>query len=256
MILKDKNILITGAAGRIGSSIAKLTFKNQANIIINDINSEKLDLLFDEFAEKDPSRVFKIREDITNSRGIENIINSSIKKFKSIDTAIHCAYPTSKKWGVNFENLDFDFLEKDLSMQLGSAIIFSQQIIKQFKLQKKGDLIHISSIQGISSPKFEHYEGTNMFSPIEYSAIKAGIISITKWLAKYYKNQGIRVNCVSPGGILDNQPKVFIDKYRESCNNIGMLNGNDIAESVLFLISSASKGINGQNIIVDDGWTL
>ena len=78
-----------------------------------------------------------------------------------------------------------------------------------------GNLIHISSIQGISAPKFEHYEGTNMSSPIEYSAIKSGVIAITKWLAKKYKNMNIRVNCVSPGGILDNQPIKFLEKYRK-----------------------------------------
>ena len=60
-----------------------------------------------------------------------------------------------------------------------------------------------------------------MSSPIEYSAIKAGIISITKWLAKYYKNKNIRVNCISPGGISDNQNEEFIKKYRNSCTNIG-----------------------------------
>ena len=58
-----------------------------------------------------------------------------------------------------------------------------------------------------------------MISPIEYSAIKAGLISITKYLAKYYKGNNIRVNCISPGGIKDNQEEIFIRKYRESCNN-------------------------------------
>ena len=95
-----------------------------------------------------------------------------------------------------------------------------------------------------------------MSSPIEYSAIKSGIISITKWLAKYYSKQGIRINCVSPGGIIDNQPKIFIDKYRKSCNNIGMLLPDHIAKVVIFLISPEALGITGQNIVIDDGWSL
>ena len=83
--------------------------------------------------------------------------------------------------------------------------MFSQSAVSLFKEQGYGNLIHLSSIQGVSSPKFHHYNGTKMVSPIEYSAIKSGIISITKYLAKYCGGNNIRVNCISPGGISDNQ---------------------------------------------------
>jgi len=95
-----------------------------------------------------------------------------------------------------------------------------------------------------------------MSSPIEYAAIKAGIISITRWLAKYYSSQNIRVNCVSPGGILDDQPVQFVENYRKSCTNIGMLSGEQVSSVVAFLLSAESQAINGQNLIVDDGWSI
>ena len=256
MKLSEKTILITGAAGRIGSSIAKATMKEGANLIINDIDTKKLELLEKDLLKIGSSKVLCIDSDITKGKEIDVLIKKSLAEFKKINSAIHCAYPTSEEWGVRFEDLKFTSLEKDLSMQLGSAIIFSQKILEIFKSQKSGDLVHISSIQGINAPKFEHYENTSMSSPIEYSAIKSGIISITKWLAKYYSKQGIRVNCVSPGGIIDKQPKIFIEKYRESCNNIGMLLPDHIAKVVVFLISPSALGITGQNIVIDDGWSL
>ena len=95
-----------------------------------------------------------------------------------------------------------------------------------------------------------------MSSPIEYSAIKAGIISITKWLAKYSFNLGLRVNCISPGGIKNNQNELFLKRYREDCANIGMLSPNHISGTVVFLLSDQSCAINGQNFIIDDGWSL
>ena len=95
-----------------------------------------------------------------------------------------------------------------------------------------------------------------MTSPIEYSAIKAGIIAITKYLSKYYKNKNIRVNCISPGGIKNNQPKEFIEKYKRSCNSKGLLDPEDLLGTISFLISVESKFINGQNIVIDDGWSL
>ena len=125
-----------------------------------------------------------------------------------------------------------------------------------FIKQKYGNLIHLSSIQGVSPPKFNHYKGTKMVSPIEYSAIKAGIISITQYLAKYYKDNNIRVNSISPGGILDSQPEEFLEKYREACASKGMLDAEDIIGTAVYLISDMSKYLTGQNIIVDDGWVL
>ena len=129
-------------------------------------------------------------------------------------------------------------------------------MINHFRLQGHGNLLHISSIQGVATPKFDHYESTNMVSPIEYSAIKAGVISITRYLAKYCKNQNIRVNCISPGGILDKQPESFLKKYRSSCLSKGMLDAGDITGALIFLLSEQSKYVTGQNIIVDDGWSI
>ena len=75
--------------------------------------------------------------------------------------------------------------------------MISKIIINYFLKQKFGNLILISSIMGINNPKFETYKGTNMSSPIEYSAIKSGIISITKYLAKYYAKNNLKINCIS-----------------------------------------------------------
>ena len=95
-----------------------------------------------------------------------------------------------------------------------------------------------------------------MHSPIEYSAIKSGIIAITRWLAKRYRQQNIRVNCISLGGILDQQPNSFLKHYKASCNSRGMLNADDVAGTLVYLLSSQSQFVTGQNLIVDDGWSL
>ena len=75
-------------------------------------------------------------------------------------------------------------------------------------------------------------------------------------MAKYLKDTNIRVNCISPGGIFDDQPETFLSSYRNKCLNKGMLNPSDLVGTLIFLLSDSSKYINGQNIIVDDGFTL
>jgi len=256
MNLTGKNVLVTGAAGRIGSSVAKHALALGANVVLSDIAIDRLKQLEDDLNLEFPGNSLVVKADISTDDGIELLLAQANEYAGLITSAVHCAYPVSAKWGSRIEDLDSTYLFQDLSMQLGGAIIFSKKIIKYFQLHGGGDLVHISSIQGVHAPKFEHYEGTAMTSPVEYAAIKSGIISITRWLAKYYANQGIRVNCVSPGGILDNQPTVFLERYRKSCTNIGMLSADKVASTIVYLLSPQSVAINGQNLIVDDGWSL
>ena len=248
-----KTIIVTGGAGRIGSALAADLVKHGHKVLLGDINNSKLLKIKKKLNSKN---IETFQGDLTTKNNIDRFIKFGVKKFKNIHAAVHCSYPTSKKWGARLEDLEETYLKNDLQNQLGGSIIFSQRIMKYFLKQKKGNLILISSIQGIQAPKFNHYKNLNMTSPIEYSAIKSGIISITKYLSKYYKNRNIRINCVSPGGIKDNQPKLFTKRYRQSCNSKGLLDGEDISKLILFLLSDKSKYITGQNLIIDDGWSL
>lgn len=246
--------MITGAAGLIGSVIAKNILDHQAKVILIDADKNKLFEKFKNYSKN--SNIMLISLDLLEIKKIDQIFKKIIKKFGKLDAVIHAAYPKSSGWGTNFENLKKKNLFEDLNNQLGLAILLSQRVLVYFKKQGYGNLIHLSSIQGTNAPRFEHYSGTSMISPIEYGAIKSGIISITKYLSKYYKNSNIRVNCVSPGGIYNGQPKSFLKKYKKSCNDKGMLNAKDISGTIIFLLSETSRYINGQNIIVDDGWSL
>lgn len=254
--LVGQNVLITGAAGRIGSAVAKQALSLGAKVLLADISSAALERFHLDFSSSFTGNIFSFVADTSNVAGIESLISEVNASVGRIDSAVHCAYPRSKGWGAKIEDIQEDCLFQDLNMQLGGAILFSRGILRYFQDQGHGNLIHLSSIQGIRAPKFDHYTGTFMTSPVEYAAIKAGVISIVRWLSKYYSNQDIRVNCVSPGGILDDQPQVFLRRYRESCINIGMLSADQVSSVVTFLLSPESVAINGQNIVVDDGWSL
>jgi NAD(P)-dependent dehydrogenase (short-subunit alcohol dehydrogenase family) len=254
--LSSQTILITGAAGRIGSATAKHALMAGASVVLTDIASQALEGLVAALSDFDPARIHAFPADIANPEEINALVVKALACAGSLDSAVHSAYPRSMGWGSRFEELKADDLYQDLSMQLGGAILFSQRMLRCFQDQGHGSLIHLSSIQGVRAPKFEHYAGTDMSSPIEYAAIKSGIISITRWLAKYAANKNIRVNCVSPGGILDAQPEEFLKRYRQSCTNIGMLSAEQVASAIVFLLGPCAAAINGQNIVVDDGWSL
>lgn len=252
-MLKNKIILITGSSGRIGYVCAESCLENGANVVLVDVAIDKLNDLQKKFG---INRVLILQGNSVDASFIEHVIDVSISRFDRIDAAVHAAYPRNNKWGARLDELKFEDLSENLSLHLGGSIIFSQKLIGYFHNSGFGNLIHISSVQGLAAPKFDHYDGLAMSSPIEYSAMKAGIINLTRYLAKLSKNKGVRVNCISPGGILDGQDPVFLDRYRSSCNSKGMLDPVDLTGTFLFLLSDMSKYITGQNIVIDDGWSL
>lgn len=252
-MISSNVILVSGACGLLGQQIVREILEQNCCVLVTDTDTDKATKLIRTLQS---DRVQFALMDITDADSIDQAIVVGMKQFGSVDACVNAAYPHTGAWGAPFEELEMDDLQENLRLQLGGAIILSQRMMKHFISQGHGNFIHISSIQGVAVPKFEHYEGTSMNSPIEYSAVKSGIISMTGWLAKYYKNKNIRVNCVSPGGILYKQPQMFLEKYRDSCTSKGMLDPTDVAGTVLFLLSDQSKYINGQNIVVDDGWLL
>lgn len=247
-------IIIPGAAGRIGFTLSKYLFDKGHKLILGEISNKNISFLKKNF--KNSEQVLYFKSDLTKQKNIINFINWGIKKFGKIDCAVNCLYPKSKNWSQDIGKINQINLDKFLSINLGSTIIFSQEILKIFVKFKSGNLINISSIQGVQSPKFDHYKNLNMTSPVQYSVTKSAIISLTKYLAKYYGKKKIRVNSISPGGILDNQPKVFKNRYKKSCLTKGLLDPIDLCATIDLLISNKSQYLNGQNIIIDDGWSL
>ena len=253
MTLKNNVVLITGGAGRIGLICTKQVLKSGGKVILGDINIKPLKSLQQKY--KNSLIIKKI--DLNQSKNLDNLIKLGLKKFGTITSSVHCLFPLKKNLvKKRFENKTLKEISSRMSKELGGSIIFSQRMIKTFAKEKKGNIIFISSIMGSNAPKFDHYKGTNMSSPIEYHAIKAGIISITKYLAKYCKNMNIRVNCISPGGLKDKQPKSFQQRYRKSCNSKGLLDAQDLESTILYLLSDDTKYLTGQNIVIDDGWSL
>ena len=242
-MLKDKVIIVTGGAGRIGSAFIKAIVAQNGTGVIAETNVAKADALKEEILKTNAkAKIEVLNIDICSKNSVEGAIEILRDKYGRIDALVNNAYPISKNFGKNFFEIDMQD--------------FSQIFVKYFLEQGYGNIINISSIQGIGAPAFETYEGTNMHSPIEYTAVKHGLIGMTKYMAKMFKKDHIRVNAISPGGILDGQPEPFLSQYKRRCGTKGMLDASDIAGALIYLLSDSSKFVNGQNIVVDDGFSL
>jgi NAD(P)-dependent dehydrogenase (short-subunit alcohol dehydrogenase family) len=251
--LQKKVVVITGACGKLGKTFVKALIANNAIVVAADINKEQLEKLK---AEINSSDLFTTALDITSEESIKSVITETKNKYGKIDALVNNAYPRNKNYGNDVEKVTYKDFCENTDMHLGGYFLCMQQFALYFKQQDHGNVISMSSIYGVMPPRFEVYENAGFTMPVEYAAIKSGIIHLTKYFAKYYKGKNIRFNCISPGGITDNQAEDFLRKYNNLSLNKGMLDREDITGTLLFLISEASQYINGQNIIVDDGFSL
>ena len=256
--IKNKTVIITGGAGLIGSAFSKACAEYGANVVIADIGEEKANELTEQIKKETwNSNIFFQKCDITNTNDIQNLIDTTLNKFEEIDALVNNAYPRNKNYGRKFEAVSFEDFCENVNMHLGGYFLITQKISKVMIKQNYGNIINMASIYGFSAPEFEIYEGTDMTMPVEYAAIKGGLINLTKYLASYLGKYNIRINAISPGGVFDNQPGSFVKKYSEKVV-LGkrMTNTDDLFGVLIFLLSDASKYITGQNIVVDGGWTL
>lgn len=243
MKLKDKIIILTGGFGLLGKSIL-IKLQNEGAFVINA-----------DIVAKDTVDFSNMYLDITSEDSIQSLFSRIFKKYGRIDGVVNNAYPRTADWGNKFENIKFNSWKQNVDFQLNSYFLVSQIALKYMKENRSGSIVNISSIYGVVGPDFTLYNGTDMTMPAAYSAIKGGLINLTRYLASYFGPYNIRINCVSPGGVLDGQPQTFIDNYNNKVPMKRMANPDDISPSVAFLLSNDSTYITGQNLIVDGGWT-
>ena len=253
MLLKDKIIVVTGGAGLLGRDFCKIITENGGTAIMAEYNIS----LAEKVKKELDNNIICIEEvDITSKESINKLIKKVDKKFGKIDAIVNSAYPRNKNYGKHFFDVEYKDFCENTGMNLGGYFLSSQLFGKYFSEQGYGNIVNMSSIYGVVAPKFEIYEETTMTMPVEYAAIKSGLLHLTKYMAKYFKGRNIRVNAISLGGLEDGQPESFLKAYKEHCLNKGMLNPKDISGTLLYLLSDLSVYVNGQNIIVDDGFSL
>lgn len=256
-MLTNKVVVIIGGAGLIGQEFVRAVIENNGKVVIADLNEGIAKEIKDNInKELKSTNVYFEKVDISSAKSVSSLISLVDKKHGKIDALVNTAFPRNKNYGNHFFDVNLEDFNFHLNLNVGGYFLTSQKFSEYFVKQGYGNIINIASIYGVVAPRFEIYEDTTMTTAVEYVAIKAGLIHLSKYIAKYLKGKNIRVNCISPGGIFDNQDKNFLREYKTKCLNKGMLDAKDMKGTLVFLLSDNSKYINGQNIIVDDGFVL
>ncbi len=252
--LKGKTVVVIGGYGLIGKAICEGFTNLDCNIIIADKKNNP-DLI-KKIKNKKKSQVSYFQFDISKTNDINKLIAYTIKKHTKIDVLVNCSFPRTNDWSKNIENVPYTSVKKNLLDHLGGYYNTTQKVALQMAKQKSGNIINFSSIYGLVGPTFSIYKNTDMTSAPAYSLIKGGINTMTRYFASYFGKYNIRVNCISPGGVFDNQDEIFVKKYSNLTPLGRMANPEDVVLPVLFLASDGAKYITGHNLVVDGGWVI
>jgi len=250
--LKGKIALVTGGAGLYGRQIVAAVAEAGAQTYVASRNTAELEKM-SSLKREEGYEVTALKVDLGNEESILMLKENIIEKAGHVDILINNAVlRPMKSW---FD--DASKFSESMNVNATGLFIITRAFGDIMAKQGNGSIINIASIQGMVGPDTSLYEGLSWNSLIpDYFFHKGGMINLTRFVAGYYGNRGVRCNCVSPGGYLtENMDKVFIKRYSERTFLGRMANSNDLMGVIVFLASDASNYITGVNIPVDGGYT-
>ncbi|MEI7491111.1 MAG: SDR family oxidoreductase [Bacteroidota bacterium] len=260
--LKDKIAIVTGALGLIGQKHCFALNEAGAHIIVADLDRQKCVA----FAENQLESSMGQQIDVCNKESITGLLKDVLNRYGKVDILVNNAAindmfedPKAAAEQSKFENYPLKLWQKSLDVNLTGTFLCSQVIGSQMVKQANGSIINISSTYGINAPNQDLYKDADgsqsFYKPPAYPVTKAGVIMLTKYLAAYWGQHGIRVNTLSPGGVRNGQPDFFIEKYLKKTPLGRMAEPDDYQGALIFLASDASAYMTGANLVVDGGWT-
>ena len=260
--LTNRTAVVTGGLGILGKKFIEGLASCGVNIAIVDLD-EKLCSEYSDFV-KDQYKINSIAVgcDISIPSNVDKAVNRIEKELGSIDILLNNAATKGKNIEDFFENLSDYKLEtwrEVMSVNLDGMFLFAQAVGSLMAKRKFGSIIQVSSIYGPDMAPDQdiyldsHYLGMPINTPAVYSASKGGVIALTKYLAAYWGKDNVRVNSISPGGILSGQNEQFINNYSRRVPMKRMANAEEMIGASIFLASDASSYITGQNIYIDGG---
>lgn len=242
--MREKSAIVTGGARGIGKSIVENLAREGYSVLINYNKSEEAAIELKEQLISEKLSVDIFKADVSNSKEAEHLIDFAIERFGKIDVLVNNAGIAEVKLFTDITDEDWDNM---IRTNLNSVFYCSKQSLKYMLPQKSGKIINISSIWGMIGASCE----------VHYSVAKAGIIALTKSLAKELAPSNIHVNCVAPGVIDTDMNGDFTEEeMKDITDEIPMMKlglPQDIAEAVLFFASEKSNFITGQVLSPNGG---
>ena len=263
--LTDRVTIITGGAGQLGQQHAEVIAGAGGIPVLADIHLDEVDPRSPAFKQHFGQQACAIQTDITSLKSVRTLLEDVLKRYGRVDALINNAAnnPKMEKTAeVEFsrlENFPLKQWEADLSVGLTGAFLCSQVIGTEMAKHKRGVIVNVASDLAVIAPDQRLYRKAGLpadqqpVKPVTYSVVKTGLIGLTRYLATYWAEAGIRVNAISPGGVYNNQPDEFVSRLANLIPLGRMANADEYQAAILFLCSDASSYMTGSNLVIDGG---
>lgn len=253
--IKGKRVLLLGACGVLGRAHARILVEHGAQLIVADRPGSSV------LEDAKSLGIYGVEINAADEAAMVDGIAKAAKQYDGLDGAIFNAAITSEGLAAigdpfhPFEDYPLALWQKAIDINLTGAFLFAREAGKILKQGGAGSLINVASIYGVVGPDHRLYDGQPFQSFPAYSASKAGIIGLTRWLATWWAKDGIRVNSVSPGGVYNNHNERFTAAYSDRTPMGRMAERNEITGILVYLLSDSARYCTGQNFVIDGGFT-
>ena len=247
--LKGKIILVSGGAGLYGKCIVEGLAEADGTVITASRNLENGKKVAEDFRNKGLD-VHAMKLDQADHISVMELKGQILKAFGRLDVFVNNAVSRPMKG----YNAPIEQFAESMKVNATGMMDILREMTDLIIKNSGGSIINISSMMGMFGPILSNYEGTNMGDlPPDYFFHNAGLINLTRYLAQMVAGKNVRVNCISPGGLFNNQPERFLENYCKKVPLRRMANNDDIKGLVVLLASNAGAYINGENILMDGG---
>ncbi|MDA7978813.1 MAG: SDR family oxidoreductase [Pirellulales bacterium] len=255
--LKDEVAVIVGGAGRIGRALCQALASAGANIAIVDMNGASAEQLATEInASGGENRAWAIPRDVSKADELADAVADVQRACGPPSILINSAqFRGTGFYSSSPENDQTEAWRQVIDVNLTAVFHTCQAFGKKMIENGQGKIINLASTYGVVSPDPRVYGDSGVNSPPAYGASKAAVIQLTRYLAVHWREHNIRVNCLVPGGVFDNQGDEFVREYERRTPLGRMAKAEDYQGAVLFMASSASDYMTGAAVTVDGGWT-
>jgi 2-deoxy-D-gluconate 3-dehydrogenase len=264
--VSGRAVNITGGAGLLGREYARALVGAGASVVLADINRDAVTAVAEDLGDQ-PGTAVGVAVDITDEASVAQLVRTTLASFGHIDGLVNNAAVNpsfggdrTSEFDLPFEQYSLEHWNRALAVNLTGMFLCAREVAPTMLAQQRGVIVNVSSTYGLVGPDQRLYESERPgeprgYKPVAYSVTKSGVLGFTHYLAAYWAGTGIRVNTLTPGGVLTDQSDEFVRRYSARTPLGRMANSHEYSAALLFLLSDASSYMTGANLVVDGGWT-